>query len=231
MDKTMRFFPLDYHELRICVRSHKMEQTKANLVLWPKHTHMESNGQVGLWQLVGHRADVLQTDKGTSSTSKVYSEFHAVVMVQRCQRWYLWQLLYYILASVFLCWRVLVAPTMDGHWGTECSLLLCSLVVAKYKIVGSCQSATVLGSYMLGWWSCFVVFAIGKAFLAWYLSNLDGSTDTERAELEKAVYFAAVGTALAANVLVHVALGIAVATHLRARKRWHTTRIGRGQSQ
>jgi hypothetical protein len=77
-------FPFDYHDLRIAIRSHKLDKTKCELVVWSETTAMEAQLEQNEWQVLGHRADHLETDPSSSSTGKVYSELHICESTAAC---------------------------------------------------------------------------------------------------------------------------------------------------
>jgi hypothetical protein len=54
---------------------------------WQDLCTIEMQTEQNEWQLLGHRAQLLQTDPCASTTFKVYSEFHICIMVARFQSW------------------------------------------------------------------------------------------------------------------------------------------------
>jgi hypothetical protein len=89
IERQLANFPFDFQDLRICIRSHKTDSTKCELELWPGVHTIESQLEQNEWQVMGTRADHLETDGASSSTGKVYSEFHICIMVARFPNWYL----------------------------------------------------------------------------------------------------------------------------------------------
>ena len=251
ISKSLRFFPFDYHELRICVRSHKMNQSKANLVLWTKHTHVRAaalsddgdgdggnEAGVGGWRLVGHRADVLQTDKGTSSTGKVYSEFHAVVMVQRRPHEYLLQILLFLLASFYTYGLGLHTFNAEQRLRGEWALVFCALIAYRHRIVALPPSSSTLSlnTYLNCLWALSAALIVAGRAIAWHAQAFRVNQQAEGEQHEAAagasvelvgrkVRAAQLVGALVALVVLHIGLGSAGAAHLRARAGWRATRI------
>ena len=117
-----------------------MELAKCELVLWKQHHTAEEQEQSNEWEIMGHRADVLQTLPEASSVGKVYSEFHCVVMVRRYYRWYIWNVFGLMNALVLVSWLIFILPVFDKshteeealcssrHYGSAL-LILCAFYI------------------------------------------------------------------------------------------------------
>jgi hypothetical protein len=226
---TVRFFPFDYHELRICLRSHKFNQSKTVLELWGNRAETESQEMIDEWQLVGHRADSLLTDKGTSTTAKQYSEFHIVVMVQRHHNWYLTNTLYFAVAALYMgCSSYGTSTDRYKGWTEEAIFVLLGLVAGKYAIGASTPKVHYLTLHdgLLLWWFLMVVVAVVETgFLA---LSVDGSGSYNTVREVNGIF---AGCMFLLNVVVHLLVLRSVMRHLRKRTKWSSLRISRKQTK
>ena len=88
---------------------------------------MEAQLEQNEWQVLGHRADHLETDPSSSSTGKVYSEFHICIMVGRYPQWYIGNVLSFVFGLGILGFGLLALPIEKVPHPLEISCLLLSI--------------------------------------------------------------------------------------------------------
>jgi len=121
---ALRNFPFDYHDLRLSLRSHKLNTGSLRLAKWSGMHTAEFQEQQNEWQLAGHRGDLVETDPNTSSTGKTYHEFHVVVMVRRYYSWYVWNVGIYMMALFAMSMAMYMMPVENIGDRAETSVAL-----------------------------------------------------------------------------------------------------------
>ena len=94
------------------------------------------------WKVCGHRHETFATSKLASTTGKVYSECHIIIMVKRFHGWYV----------------VVAAPGRHTPMGNKASLIV-AIALRRYMAnIGLFMASLVLAS-----WSVFVMDPIDTA--------------------------------------------------------------------
>ena len=234
---SLECFPLDYHDLRICLRSRTLDKHKLQLIPWPGTHAVEAlNGHSpsSEWLVVGHRFDQLETDAAASHDGLTFSELHVVIMVQRRYKWYLINVFLFLFGIVGISGSVYAMPfeSEDAVAGrTLMSVELIFAVIALKFVVAEhiprMHYQTILDNYV---WTCFsfiVISGIQSLFMYWASPVLDDAGNVVRASIISTTHSTNVyinsafaGAVGLAFVLYHVALFRRKMKHHAMKRRW-----------
>jgi hypothetical protein len=232
---SLENFPFDYHDLRICVRSRALDQRRCSLRLWRGVHSTEFQEDSNEWQLVGHRADGLETDPSASPTGKIYEELHVCIMVRRHWGWYLSNVFVFLFALVLMSVGVYAMPFAGseavGGRTAVCVSLIFAVIALKFVVaehIPRVHYSTFFDEYVI---MCFVfVTASGVQSLIMYKLSDAGTADRPRQPMfsEAVNKFNNVATSCAASglfILYHMWTRQRLKRH-RARMRvWRATRL------
>jgi hypothetical protein len=130
----LHFFPFDFQNLPICIRPHKYDITKAELAV-RQECHILDHWDKHEWEVIGHRHETYATNRLASTTGKVYSELHLVLMVRRFYGWYIVNIAVFMSAQVMMSWSVFVMEPIDTGSRMETALgLVLSAISTKFVI-------------------------------------------------------------------------------------------------
>jgi hypothetical protein len=131
-------FPFDFHDLHIYIRARKLDKWVCNLVLWPDNTSSDCPEVQNEWHIIGHRAELFQTNPATSSTNKTYALFRIVLMVQRFHSWYVWNVFFFLAMIVLMSFGLHFLEADDiGTRVETCAGLVLSQIALKFVVAES----------------------------------------------------------------------------------------------
>jgi hypothetical protein len=131
-------FPFDFHDLHIYIRARKLDKWTCNLVLWKGTTSSDCPEVQNEWHIIGHRAEIFQTNPVTSSTSKTYALFRIVLMVQRFHSWYIWNVFFFLAMIVLMSFGLHFLEADDiGTRVETCAGLVLSQIALKFVVAES----------------------------------------------------------------------------------------------
>jgi len=133
MSMDLFMFPFDCQNLQICLRAHKRDISLVKLV--PSKEKSMLTQPRHEWNVVGHCTKRYTTDPMDSSTKKVYSCLHIVVLTQREHGWYVNNILFPTTCLTLLSFIVFFFDTKDisGRMETAVSLVLAG-IASKFTV-------------------------------------------------------------------------------------------------
>ena len=216
---SLENFPFDYHDLRICIRSRTLDQQRCSLRIWPRMHSAECQEESNEWQLVGHRADGLETDPSASPTGKIYEELHVCIMVRRYFQWYMYNIFVFLFALVIMSVGVYAMPFAGseaiGGRTSVCVSLIFAVIALKFVVVEHIPRvhySTFFDEYVI---MCFFFVTVSgiQSLLMYKFSDL-GTADIPREPMfsEEVNKYNNVATSCAVSLLF-------VLYHVRSRQR------------
>lgn len=125
---SLKDFPFDFADLRICIRPRTLTWDKVKLDIWQGGQFLniphEASKNLDLlgsnrfapkkteWKLVGHRVELLKNDPRIYESSKavIQSEYHILIMMQRDSSWYIWNVMLLEFMMVVLTILAMIFP-------------------------------------------------------------------------------------------------------------------------
>ena len=139
MSMDLYMFPFDCQNLQIGVKPNKKDITEVVLASGERSINMILRQE---WDVVGHLCRAYHTDPSTSSSTKVYSSMHIIVLVRRESGWYVKNIMLPTVAMVILNYTVYAFPLDEVGARMEIAVGLV-LATAVNKIVVSDKLAKV----------------------------------------------------------------------------------------
>ena len=84
---SLDMFPFDFQNLRICIKPHKKTIDEVELHPLPDECAIEHHARHE-WNVIGSRTAMYATNPEHSTTAKVYSALHVIVLVERESDWH-----------------------------------------------------------------------------------------------------------------------------------------------
>ena len=131
---SLHFFPFDVQNLRICIKPHKKTIDEVELHPLVDEMAIEHHARHE-WRVIGSCTAMYATNPEHSTTGKVYSSLHIIVLVERESDWFIRMIMLPILliAVCSLCCFAFGVDDIAGRMETAVALLLTN-VATKFTI-------------------------------------------------------------------------------------------------
>ena len=122
---SLDMFPFDFQNLRICIKPHKKTIDEVELHPLPDECAIEHHARHE-WNVIGSRTAMYATNPEHSTTAKVYSALHVIVLVERESDWHVRMIMWPIFLINICALSVYAFPLEDlaGRMETSVALLL-----------------------------------------------------------------------------------------------------------
>lgn len=131
---SLHFFPFDVQNLRICIKPHKKTIDEVELHPLVDEMAIEHHARHE-WRVIGSCTAMYATNPEHSTTGKVYSSLHIIVLVERESDWHIRMIMLPILliAVCSLCCFAFGVDDIAGRMETAVALMLTN-VATKFTI-------------------------------------------------------------------------------------------------
>ena len=131
---SLHYFPFDVQNLRICIKPHKRTIDEVELHPLPDECAIEHHARHE-WRVIGSCTSMYATNPEHSTTGKVYSSLHIIVLVERESDWHVRMIMLPILLIAVCSLAVYAFEISDlaGRMETAVALLLTN-VATKFTI-------------------------------------------------------------------------------------------------
>jgi len=168
-DADMHDFPFDFQDLPIVLRPHKLDSSKVILMSKSGMSVLEHHGRHE-WDVIGHRTESSLSDPDESTTRKQYSVFTIIVMLQRCEAWYIPNLFVTnFLLAVMSLFAFVMRPEDTGDRMELCLGLVIASIATKYTVSDKLPKVpymTVADKYMNHSLYIIVLVTVSNALVA-----------------------------------------------------------------
>lgn len=122
---SLDMFPFDFQNLRICIKPHKKTIDEVELHPLKEECAIEHHARHE-WNVLGSRTAMYATNPEHSTTAKVYSALHIIVLVERESDWHVRMIMWPIFLINVCALSVYAFPLEDlaGRMETSIALLL-----------------------------------------------------------------------------------------------------------
>ena len=131
---SLHFFPFDVQNLRICIKPHKKTIEEVELHPLLDEMAIEHHARHE-WRVIGTCSAMYATNPEHSTTGKVYSSLHIIVLVERESDWHVRMIMLpiFLIAVCSLCCYAFEVSDLAGRMETAVALLLTN-VATKFTI-------------------------------------------------------------------------------------------------
>jgi hypothetical protein len=139
LNMDLRYFPFDAQNLHIVLRPERLDRTMVKMRYLQEESTMDAHTN-SEFKIFGFTARRYETDPETSSTHKIYSSLHIVILVQRESGWFVNNVMFSSFILAIVCWA-----TFGMHHGQMELTTLALLAIIANKFV--CGNLTVKVPY------------------------------------------------------------------------------------